>query len=50
MLNQLRSEQNNFRKFVVCFHKVIIDENDVINVLYKVKLIIEQVNNIAHKY
>ena len=41
MLNQLRFEPNDFRKYIVRFHKVIIEKNNVINVLYKSKLIIE---------
>ena len=50
MLNQLRFERNNFRKYVVRFHKVMTEKDDVINVLYKSKLIIEQANNVAHDY
>ena len=41
MLNQLRFEQNSFREFIVRFHKVITDKNDVINVLHESKLMIE---------
>ena len=50
MLNQLRFERNNFRKFVVRFHKVITEKNDIINVLYKSKLIIKQANNVVYNY
>ena len=41
MFNQLRFERNDFRKYVVRFHKVITEKDNVINVLYKSKLIIE---------
>ena len=41
MFNQLRSERDNFRKFVIRFHKVIIDKDDIINVLHEIELIIE---------
>ena len=41
MLNQLRFERNDFRKYVVRFHKTIIDKNNVMNVLYESKLMIE---------
>ena len=41
MLNQLRFKRNDFRKFVVRFHNVIIKKNNIINVLYESKLIIE---------
>ena len=50
MLNQLRFERNDFRKFVVRFHNVIIEKNDVINVLYESKLMIEQANNVVYNY
>ena len=50
MLNQLRFERNDFRKYVVYFHKIIIEKNDIINVLYKLKLIIKQANNVARNY
>ena len=41
MLNQLRFERNDFRKYVIRFHNVITKKNDVIYVLYKSKLMIE---------
>ena len=41
MLNQLRSKRNNFREFVIRFHKVIIDINDIINVLHDVEMMIK---------
>ena len=47
MFNQLRFERNNFRKYVVRFHKVMIEKNNVINVLYESKLMIKQTNNVA---
>ena len=47
MLNQLRFEKNDFRKYIVRFHKAIIEKNKIINVLYDSKLIIEQTNNIV---
>ena len=50
MFNQLRSKRNDFRKFVVRFHNVVIEKNNVINILYELKLIIEQANNVAHNY
>ena len=50
MLNQLRFKRNNFREFVVRFHKVIIDKNNITNILHKTELMIEQANNIAYKY
>ena len=50
MLNQLRFERNDFRKYVVRFHKIIIEKNNVIYVLYEIKLMIEQTNNIARNY
>ena len=50
MLNQLRFERNDFRKYVVRFHKAIIEKNKIINVLYDSKLIIKQANNIARNY
>ena len=50
MLNQLRFERNDFRKYVVRFHKVMIQKNNVINVLYESKLIIKQTNNVARNY
>ena len=50
MLNQLRFERNDFRKFVVRFHKVMTEKNNVINVLYESKLMIEQTNNVARNY
>ena len=45
MFNQLRFKRNDFRKFVVRYHKIIIDKNDIKNVLYNFKLIIKQANN-----
>ena len=50
MLNQLRFERNDFRKYVVRFHKVMIEKNDVIYVLHETKLMIKQINNIARNY
>ena len=50
MLNQLRFERNDFRKYVVRFHKAIIEKNEIINVLYKSKLIIKQANNVVRNY
>ena len=50
MLNQLRFERNDFRKYVVRFHKIIIEKNKIINVLHDSKLIIKQANNIAQNY
>ena len=31
MLNQFRFKRNEFRKFVIRFHKTIIDKNDIMN-------------------
>ena len=50
MLNQFRFERNDFREYVVRFHNVMTKKNDVIYVLYKSKLMIEQANNIAWNY
>ena len=50
MFNQLRFERDDFRKYVVRFHKAMIEKNNVIYVLYKSKLMIEQTNNIARNY
>ena len=50
MLNQLRFERNDFRKYVVHFHKVIIEKNNVMHILHESKLIIEQINDIARNY
>ena len=50
MLNQLRFERDDFRKYVVRFHKVIIEKNEVMNVLHDSKLMIKQINNIARGY
>ena len=50
MLNQFRFERNDFRKYVVRFHKVIIEKNNVMNVLHESKLIIKQINNVARNY
>ena len=50
MLNQLRFERNDFRKYVVRFYNVITEKNNIIYVLHKSKLIIEQTNNIARNY
>ena len=41
MLNQLRLKRNDFRKFVICFHNVVIEKNNVINILHKSKLMIK---------
>ena len=41
MLNQLRFERDDFRKYVVRFHNVMIKKNDVIHVLYESKLMIK---------
>ena len=48
MFNQFRFERDDFRKFVVYYHNVIIEKNNVINVLYESKLIIEKTNNVAY--
>ena len=50
MLNQLRSERDDFRKYVVRFHNAMTEKNNVIYILYKSKLIIEQANDIAQNY
>ena len=50
MLNQLRFEQNDFRKYVIRFHNVVNEKNNVINILYESKLMIEQTNNVARNY
>ena len=50
MLNQLRSERNDFRKYVVRFHKAMTKKDDVIYVLYKSELMTEQTNDIARNY
>ena len=50
MLNQFRSERNDFRKYVVRFYNAMTKKNDVIYVLYKSKLMIEQANDIARNY
>ena len=50
MLNQFRFERDNFRKYVVRFHKAMTEKDDVIYVLYKSELMIEQANNIARDY
>ena len=34
MLNQLRFKRNDSREFLIRFHKVIIDKNNIINFLY----------------
>ena len=50
MLNQLRSERDDFREYIVRFHNAITKKNDVIYILYKSELIIEQINDIARNY
>ena len=50
MLNQLRFERNDFRKYVVRFHNAIIEKNNIINVLHESKLMTEQTNNVARNY
>ena len=50
MLNQLRFERNDFRKYVVRFHNAMTKKNNVIYVLYESKLMIEQANDIARNY
>ena len=50
MFNQLCSERDDFRKFVVHFHNAIVEKNNVINVLYKSKLMIKQANDVARDY
>ena len=50
MLNQLRSERDDFRKYVVRFHNAVNEKNDIINVLYESKLITEQANNVVYNY
>ena len=47
MLNQLRFEQNDFRKYVVRFHNAITKKNNVIYILYESKLMIKQANDIV---
>ena len=41
MLNQFRFERDDFRKYVVRFHKVMTEKDDVIYVLHESKLMIE---------
>ena len=41
MLNQLRFERDDFRKYVVRFYNVITEKNDVIYALHKSELMIE---------
>ena len=50
MLNQFRFERDDFRKYVIRFYNVMIKKNDVIYVLYKSELMIEQANDIARNY
>ena len=50
MLNQLRFEQNDFRKYVVRFYNAVNEKNNVMNILYESKLMIEQANNVARDY
>ena len=50
MLNQFRFERDDFREYVVRFYNVMTEKNDVIYVLYKSELMIEQVNDIARDY
>ena len=50
MLNQFRSERNDFRKYVIRFHNAMTKKNNVIYVLHKSKLMIEQTNNIVRNY
>ena len=41
MFNQFRFERNDFREYVIRFYKVIIEKDNVMNVLYESKLMIE---------
>ena len=50
MLNQLRFERNDFRKYVIRFYKAMIEKNEIMNVLYDLKLMIEQANDIVRNY
>ena len=50
MLNQLRFERNDFREYVVRFYNAVNEKNNIMNVLYESKLMIEQTNNVAHNY
>ena len=50
MFNQLRFERDDFRKYVVRFHNAINEKNDIMNILYKSKLMIEQTNNVVYNY
>ena len=50
MLNQLRSERDDFREYVVRFHNAMTEKNDVIYVLYESELMTEQANDIVRNY
>ena len=50
MLNQLRFKRDDFRKIIIHYHLIIIKKKDIINVLNKVKQMIEQVNEIIRDY
>ena len=50
MFNQLRFEQNNFRKIIIRYHSVVIEKKDVINVLNEVEQMIEQANEMIRDY
>ena len=50
MLNQLRFERNDFRKYIVRFHNAVNEKNNIINILHESKLMIEQTNNVARNY
>ena len=50
MLNQLRFERNDFRKYVIRFHKIIIEKNNNMHILHEAELMIKQINNIARNY
>ena len=50
MLNQLRFKRDDFREFIIHYHKTIIEKNDIINALYNIALIVKQTNNIVYNY
>ena len=50
MLNQLRFERDDFREYVVRFHNAMTEKNNIIYILYKSELMIEQANDIARNY
>ena len=44
MFNQLRFERDDFREMIIKYQLIVIEKDNVINVLYKVKLMTEQAN------